>query len=81
MAGWAEAAFGPEPSELTSRVLMALAAYQPKTALLYWRHLPAADRAALPEGANDYMVELDGSTNERVIVAAALAERLGLPRI
>ena len=68
------------PAVLRERLLTAMAAFDPETALLYWRRLDRAD-TDLPQSIRDRLVPLDESLNERVSVAVALAQRLELPRI
>lgn len=76
-----ESSRGLRDGEAEQRLLTALAAYEPETALLYWWQLDEGTRGTLPDFAREVMQELEVSPNERVHVAARLAQRLGHPRI
>ncbi|MFB0611089.1 DUF5694 domain-containing protein [Aurantiacibacter poecillastricola] len=80
IAAWS-ASDNVDPLEARRRIGIALAAYEPETALLYWWQLNSEAKEALPAGVAALLRNLDESSNERVQLAARLAARLGLPRL
>lgn len=85
MADWTHAPNALDEDTQIERLMTALAAYELETALVYFRALDGASRAewpgTVPAKVIEALTELDGSTNERVAVAARLVEELGLPRV
>lgn len=85
MASWEGAPVDLDRTAAVDRMLLALAAYEMETALLYWRALDRPEDPQLFERLAPETLprlrELDESMNERVSIGVALAERLGLPRL
>lgn len=67
--------------EAATRLKTAIAAYQPETALLYWPLLGEGQIAALPPELRTFLDETEASSNERVLLAVALARTLGHAQI
>lgn len=81
LAAWPQA---PAPAQRRRLAATFLAAGDPTSALVQWLHLPEGERRA-GDGLDAALVETlrtrAASSNESVVIAAALAVRLGLQRV
>ncbi|MDJ0977321.1 MAG: DUF5694 domain-containing protein [Erythrobacter sp.] len=73
--GWTTPPSSLDADQRQVRILNALAAYRPETALLYW---DAESKAGLGQSVASYLAKLAASANERVSVAVASARALDL---
>lgn len=82
MEDWPDLPASGDMAEINRRLLVALAAYEMETALLYWRKGgKPRSLAGLNDAAVEALEKLDGTVNERVTVGLELAERLDLARV
>jgi len=80
----AERALEAGDASTLENVILALAAFEPETAMLYWWSLDASDRVEgdlLNADLLRYVKAFDGNPNESVMIGSALGHRLGLERI
>ena len=81
LAAWPQA---PAPAQRRRLAATFLAAGDPTSALVQWLYLPEGERRA-GDGLDEALVEAlrkrAASSNESVVIAAALAVRLGLQRV
>jgi hypothetical protein len=75
--GWQGAPDTLPADDVLARLKTAIAAYQPETALLYWSLLGEGQISSIPAETRTLLDETEASSNERVLLALALARRLG----
>ncbi|WP_147270758.1 DUF5694 domain-containing protein [Alteripontixanthobacter maritimus] len=85
MSEWVGSPGSLDEASQIERLMTAIAAYEVETALIYYRALGGRERDEwpddVPKAVRSELSKLDVSTNERVAIAARLAEELGAPRI